>query len=188
MGQGRRWVVQGRRDQPSPVQADWWTDRLSIMATARQERRQLGPTRLAPGTALAQPAALAQPTVFAQPAALAHPAALVLAAAAALGLVQPLVTAPVQASPGPVQASALAQAGPPGPGLGQVMDNGIVPRNGPSCPLVVPSQVSFLQPKRLRPEEVKAKNAAGCLSPADAIYGADGCPLKLCPNPQWQGL
>ena len=45
-----------------------------------------------------------------------------------------------------------------------------------------------LQPKRLKPQEVKAKNAAGCLSPADAIYGADGCPLKLCPNPQWQGL
>ena len=131
------------------------------MATARQERRQLGSTGLVLGRVLAQPALLAQP------------AALVLSAAAALGL---------------VQASALAQAGTPGQGLGQVMDNGIVPRNGTSCPLVVPSQVSFLQPKRLRPEEVKAKNAAGCLSAADAIYGADGCPLKLCPNPQWQGL
>ena len=131
------------------------------MATARQERRQLGSTGLALGRVLAQPALLAQP------------AALVLSAAAALGL---------------VQASALAQAGTPGQGLGQVMDNGIVPRIGHSCPLVVPSQVSFLQPKRLRPEEVKAKNAAGCLSAADAIYGADGCPLKLCPNPQWQGL
>jgi hypothetical protein len=104
---------------------------------------------------------------------LAQPAALVLSAAVALGL---------------VQASALAQAGTPSQGLGQVMDNDIVPRNGTSCPLVVPSQVSFLQPKRLRPEEVKAKNAAGCLSAADAIYGPDGCPLKLCPNPQWQGL
>ncbi|MEI6359331.1 MAG: rhodanese-like domain-containing protein [Synechococcus sp. ELA619] len=72
--------------------------------------------------------------------------------------------------------------------MSAVMDNGIVPRNGPSCPLVVPSEVSFLQPKRLRPDEVKAKNAAGCLSAADAIYRADGCPLKLCPNPQWQGL
>ena len=69
-----------------------------------------------------------------------------------------------------------------------MMDNGIVPRNGSNCPLVVPSQASFLQPKRLRPEEVMAKNAAGCLSAADAIYRADGCPLKLCPNPQWQGL
>jgi len=140
------------------------------MATARQERRQLGPTGLALGTLLAQPAVL------------------VLSAAGGLGLVQPFVIAPVHASPRPVQGSALAQVGAPGPGLGQVMDNGIVPRNGPSCPLVVPSEVSFLQPKRLRPDEVKAKNAAGCLSAADAIYRADGCPLKLCPNPQWQGL
>jgi len=146
------------------------------MATARQERRQLDPTGLALVTVLAQPVVLAQP------------AALVLSAAGVLGLVQPFVTAPVQASPRPVQGSALAQVGAPGPGLGQVMDNGIVPRNGPSCPLVVPSEVSFLQPKRLRPDEVKAKNAAGCLSAADAIYRADGCPLKLCPNPQWQGL
>ena len=99
------------------------------------------------------------PTLLALAALLAQPVALVLS----IGLVLP-------------------QA------LAQVMVNGIVPRNGSSCPLVVPSQVSFLQPKRLRPEEVKAKNAAGCLSAADAIYRADGCPLKLCPNPQWQGL
>jgi hypothetical protein len=63
-----------------------------------------------------------------------------------------------------------------------------LPRQGSRCPLLVPSQMPFLQPKRLKPGEVKAKNASGCLSPADAIYGADGCPLKLCPNPQWQGL
>jgi len=86
------------------------------------------------------------------------------------------------------QTAPLGQAVQPGSGLGQVMDDGIVPRKGSSCPLVVPSQVAFLQPKRLKPEEVKAKNAAGCLSPADAIYGPDGCPLKLCPNPQWKGL
>lgn len=102
----------------------------------------------------------------------AQPAALVLAVA----LVLPQALAPAAAQPSA------------GQGLGQVMDNGIVPRNGSSCPLVVPSQASFLQPKRLRPEEVMAKNAAGCLSAADAIYRADGCPLKLCPNPQWQGL
>jgi hypothetical protein len=105
------------------------------------------------------------PTLLALAALLAQPVALVLS----IGLVLP-------------QALALAEP------AGQVMVNGIVPRNGSSCPLVVPSQVSFLQPKRLRPEEVKAKNAAGCLSAADAIYRADGCPLKLCPNPQWQGL
>lgn len=63
-----------------------------------------------------------------------------------------------------------------------------LPRQGSRCRLLVPSDMPFLQPKRLKPGEVKAKNASGCLSPADAIYGADGCPLKLCPNPQWQGL
>ena len=109
------------------------------------------------------------PTLLALAVLLAQPVALVLS----IGLVLP---------------QALAQAEPAGQGLGQVMVNGIVPRNGSRCPLVVPSQVSFLQPKRLRPEQVKAKNAAGCLSAADAIYLADGCPLKLCPNPQWQGL
>ena len=52
-----------------------------------------------------------------------------------------------------------------------------------TCPLLVPRQESFLQPKRLQPAEVPRKNAAGCLSPADAIYGPDGCPRKLCPKP-----
>jgi len=27
---------------------------------------------------------------------------------------------------------------------------------------------------------VASKNALGCLSPADGIYGPDGCPLRLC--------
>ena len=52
-----------------------------------------------------------------------------------------------------------------------------------SCPLLVPADAPYLQPKRLKPQEVPAKNAAGCLSPSDAVYGPDGCPLKLCPNP-----
>lgn len=53
----------------------------------------------------------------------------------------------------------------------------------PSCQLVVPANQRVLQPKRIQPEQVKAKNAMGCLSPADAVYGADGCPLRLCgPN------
>lgn len=50
----------------------------------------------------------------------------------------------------------------------------------PSCPLVVPPSQKLLQPRRIQPEQVKAKNAMGCLSPADAVYGADGCPLRLC--------
>ncbi|WP_254933424.1 hypothetical protein [Cyanobium sp. WAJ14-Wanaka] len=49
-----------------------------------------------------------------------------------------------------------------------------------SCPLVVTPQNSLLQPKRINPAQVKAKNAGGCLSPADAIYGTNGCPQKLC--------
>jgi hypothetical protein len=52
-----------------------------------------------------------------------------------------------------------------------------------SCPLVVPQRDSELQPRRITPGEVAAKNAGGCLSPSDAIYGPDGCPKKLCgPN------
>jgi hypothetical protein len=81
----------------------------------------------------------------------------------------------------------LAQ-GQPGAAQVQGLYGDDLPRQGSRCPLLVPSEMPFLQPKRLKPGEVKAKNASGCLSPADAIYGADGCPLKLCPNPQWQGL
>ena len=49
-----------------------------------------------------------------------------------------------------------------------------------SCPLVVPARNSDLQPRRIQPSQVPGKNAGGCLSPSDAIYGPDGCPLKLC--------
>lgn len=48
------------------------------------------------------------------------------------------------------------------------------------CPLVVPATQSELQPLRIRPSQVAAKNARGCLSAADAVYGPDGCPLRLC--------
>ena len=48
------------------------------------------------------------------------------------------------------------------------------------CRLLVPQSQSVLQPMKIRPEQVPLKNRLGCLSPADAIYGADGCPLKLC--------
>jgi hypothetical protein len=88
-------------------------------------------------------------------------------------------------------ATALGQSlaqGQPGAAQVQGLYGDDLPRQGSRCPLLVPSEMPFLQPKRLKPGEVKAKNASGCLSPADAIYGADGCPLKLCPNPQWQGL
>ncbi len=49
-----------------------------------------------------------------------------------------------------------------------------------SCPLVVAPNNSDLQPRRIPPSQVAGKNAGGCLSPSDAIYGPDGCPLKLC--------
>jgi hypothetical protein len=49
------------------------------------------------------------------------------------------------------------------------------------CPRInVPPGQSLLQPTRLSPDEVKAKNRLGCLSPADAIYGPDGCPVRFC--------
>ena len=48
------------------------------------------------------------------------------------------------------------------------------------CPLIVPADSTTIQPRRILPSEVAGKNAMGCLSPSDAIYGADGCPVKMC--------
>lgn len=48
------------------------------------------------------------------------------------------------------------------------------------CRLVVPPGLSVLQPLKIRPDQVPLKNRLGCLSPADALYGPDGCPLRLC--------
>lgn len=53
----------------------------------------------------------------------------------------------------------------------------------PPCPrLASPAGQSYLQPERLQPSQVSAKTKLGCLSPADAYYGADGCPLRYCGN------
>ncbi|MEB3257679.1 MAG: hypothetical protein VKN83_05085 [Cyanobacteriota bacterium] len=58
--------------------------------------------------------------------------------------------------------------------------------NGPEalvpspCRLVVPADQAVLQPMKIRPEQVPLKNRLGCLSPADAVYGPDGCPARLC--------
>ncbi len=55
----------------------------------------------------------------------------------------------------------------------------------PPCPLLVPGSDYALQPLRIQPSQVARKNAVGCLSPADAaLYGPDGCPVKLCHPPQ----
>ncbi|MFY7696363.1 MAG: hypothetical protein ACOVQK_08430 [Cyanobium sp.] len=48
------------------------------------------------------------------------------------------------------------------------------------CKLVVPADQAVLQPMKIRPEQVAFKNRLGCLSPADAVYGPDGCPVRLC--------
>lgn len=55
-----------------------------------------------------------------------------------------------------------------------------VTRPASSCPLIVSPADAALQPLRIAPSAVAAKNRIGCLSNADAIYGPDGCPLKLC--------
>jgi hypothetical protein len=54
----------------------------------------------------------------------------------------------------------------------------VLPAN--SCPAIVDTAAGEIQPMRLPPADVAAKNRLGCLSPNDAIYGADGCPLRLC--------
>ena len=48
------------------------------------------------------------------------------------------------------------------------------------CPLIVRKDQQILQPRPIPPAQVAGKNAMGCLSAADAIYGNDGCPIKLC--------
>ena len=49
-----------------------------------------------------------------------------------------------------------------------------------SCPVIVPANELATQPLRIPAADVAAKNKLGCISPEDAVYGPDGCPLKLC--------
>ena len=49
-----------------------------------------------------------------------------------------------------------------------------------SCPAVVNLAAGQIQPLRIAPADVAAKNKLGCLSPNDAVYGPNGCPLRLC--------
>jgi hypothetical protein len=58
--------------------------------------------------------------------------------------------------------------------------NGRSTRPASSCPLIVGPSNAALQPLRIAPSDVARKNRMGCLSAYDAIYAADGCPLKLC--------
>lgn len=48
----------------------------------------------------------------------------------------------------------------------------------PPCPRIGPP--GTIQPLRLQPQQVQAKNARGCLSAEDALYGPDGCPVRFC--------
>jgi hypothetical protein len=77
----------------------------------------------------------------------------------------------------PAMAGAPPQTNPD-PNQPYAIDNsGLLP---PPCPLIVPAALPALQPIRIQPSQVAAKNRMGCLSAADAFYGPDGCPLKLC--------
>jgi hypothetical protein len=49
-----------------------------------------------------------------------------------------------------------------------------------SCPVIVNLAAGQIQPLRIAPADVAAKNKLGCLSPNDAVYGANGCPSRLC--------
>jgi len=101
-------------------------------------------------------------------------------AAAPLGrLVVPLIL---------LSSSALAQSASNDPALKLIRGGGTpaVFKSGQpflppsSCPAIVNVNAGEIQPMRLPTTEVAAKNKLGCLSPNDAIYGADGCPQRLC--------
>lgn len=58
--------------------------------------------------------------------------------------------------------------------------NGLQILNSLNCPLLVKASETDRQPLWIPPSQVAAKNRLGCLSPADALYRADGCPRQLC--------
>ncbi len=90
-------------------------------------------------------------------------------ASAALALVAGLL--PLAALPGPAQ-----EVSPNQPAAIQASP-GLPPL---PCRLVGPRQEQMIQPLRIAPAQVARKNAMGCLSAADAFYGTDGCPTRLC--------
>lgn len=67
--------------------------------------------------------------------------------------------------------------------IGEVRADDAVGTLKPPCPRIAsPAGQSTMQPMRLPPAQVAGKNKLGCLSPVDAIYGPDGCPLRYCSN------
>lgn len=75
----------------------------------------------------------------------------------------------------PLISPALAQASSPNQPVAIPAQQGLSP---PPCPRIGPP--GTIQPLRIQSRQVKAKNARGCLSAEDALYGADGCPLRFC--------
>ncbi|MEB3200477.1 MAG: hypothetical protein VKK62_08125 [Synechococcaceae cyanobacterium] len=96
-------------------------------------------------------------------------------------LIASLAPQPLQAAPAPNPAALTVPQTPAPPNPNQpyaINRQGLLP---PPCPLIVPPQLPALQPIRIQPSQVAIKNRIGCLSAADAYYGPDGCPLRLCP-------
>ncbi len=94
-----------------------------------------------------------------------------------------------------------APAAPPGLGLPSAPGGLLPARPGPTpwaitaprpqippCPLIVPAKDFALQPLHIPPSQVRFKNSLGCLSAADAIYGPDGCPRRLCGSDRGERL
>ncbi len=119
--------------------------------------------------------------------------------AALFGLAGVAPAAEVAPAPAPAPASGLAPALPDIrriiPGSTPAAIDASSWRPGASrCPLIVKPANAVFQPLPIPPRQVAAKNRAGCLSPGDAIYGPDGCPIRLCrdgggviPLPSTQG-
>jgi len=82
--------------------------------------------------------------------------------------------------------SAVAQPSSEDPELLQIRGGGTPAVFKPGAPVLPASScpaigaVGDIQPMRIAPTDVAAKNKLGCLSPNDAIYGPDGCPTRLC--------
>ena len=73
-----------------------------------------------------------------------------------------------------------AAQGSPSPNQQPLAIDGPAALTPSACKLVVPQSEAVLQPMRIRRDQVPLKNRLGCLSPADAVYGPDGCPIRLC--------
>lgn len=105
--------------------------------------------------------------------------------AALLGLAGAAPGAGAAPAPAPAPSSGLAPALPdlrriiPGSTPAAIDASGWRP-GGSRCPLIVKPVNAVFQPLPIQPSQVAAKNRAGCLSPGDAVYGPDGCPIRFC--------